>query len=264
MTSGYKSTEDIYTHIDICRKCIHDENIFNTFKIQPAYTRVLEHCSIDVAVIAIKELSKKIDLTKIDWTLVAENDKIGSPVLYNFKKYMDSVKLDNYMFSPSTIQYVYQAVDILTDFVEKDQKKDIKIVEVGGGYGGLCKTINVIAPIFGITISKYYLIDLPDVCTHQNKYLKQLGITNFVVVPFNTVESSKIIQEHDLFISIYALGEFTNDTILFYINNVIVYSNHVYIWWNLTKEHEYFKNYRHLKTGILHNHPCGLDMKIID
>ena len=124
MISGYESNESIYTHVKVCRDCITDNNVFNNFKQHPDYVRILEHCSSKIATNAINQLWQRCDLNTIPWAKVRDNDRIGTPTLYDFRPYMERhVVLDDYKFSPSTIQYIYQAHDILSDFSKKILKK---------------------------------------------------------------------------------------------------------------------------------------------
>ena len=56
------------------------------------------------------------------------------------------------MISPSTLRYIQNALDISYFYGEGDLNK---IVEIGGGYGGLCKTINCLCD-FG----EYHIYDM--------------------------------------------------------------------------------------------------------
>ena len=179
------------------------------------------------------------------------------------KNEINSPDITSYYFSPSTIQYIYQSYDILTKFTHQSDKKEIKIVEIGGGYGGLFKIMKDVAPLFGITIKHYTIIDLPDVTKHQKFYLEKLGVTDFSVVPSNESDVKNInASEYDLLISIYALGEFSHQLCEFYTNTLTKHIPHLYLWWNMTEVHEYYDQFPRETTGILHDHPAGKDIKI--
>jgi putative sugar O-methyltransferase len=47
-----------------------------------------------------------------------------------------------------------------------------RVVEVGGGYGGLCKTLSVVCDF-----DEYILVDLPEAVAVQEKYLKNFPET---------------------------------------------------------------------------------------
>jgi putative sugar O-methyltransferase len=52
-----------------------------------------------------------------------------------------------------------------------DAFNDVPFIEIGGGYGGLCFWIK---KVFGGSLSKYYIIDLPWVNTFQAFFLKKV------------------------------------------------------------------------------------------
>lgn len=111
------------------------------------------------------------------------NDLTGNPIIYNWGNDM--------YYSPSTLQYIAVLVNLVKKFGSLD---GLKIIEIGGGYGGQAKTIfDVYRPFI------YHIVDLPEVCELQNRYVKDiaacLGVTQAPDV------------EYDLFISNYALSE---------------------------------------------------------
>jgi putative sugar O-methyltransferase len=234
--------ESIYTHIDICRQSLVDENIYNNFKNIPEYTKILQHCPQSIANKALPFIiNEKVN---IPWDIIQKNDQIGNPKVFEFV-INDKILL----LSSTTILYVYQALDIL--LIHKN--KSLSIVEIGGGYGGLCFILFVLAPLFNVVIKDYTIIDIPDVLLHQEKYLNDINIISNKKIYFKSCfEISSSEKSYDLCISIYALGEFTRTSIDNYYFNLVSKCLSVYLWWNLSEIPQYFheNNYNHIKTGL--------------
>lgn len=97
----------------------------------------------------------------------------------------------------------------------------IRIVEIGGGYGYLAKLI-----VERVKVECYHIIDLPEVCDLQRRYLK-----GYPVDCFTTPTGGR----YDLVISNYALSEIPDNRV--YVDMVLRKSKHGYITCNT----DYFK-----------------------
>ena len=64
-----------YTHINICKEALVDDNIFNNFKKMPEYTYVLEHTSEYLGQEYLKLIFKehKNNAILLDWKKLKEN-----------------------------------------------------------------------------------------------------------------------------------------------------------------------------------------------
>jgi hypothetical protein len=189
------------SYTTFCEKAVTDENLFNSFKRNPSYTYVLEHVTKELGEKYIIQMVSKYEkyLSKLQWNKIMTNDIIGNPITYDFSNVMRSyISLNSYIFSPTTLRYVYTALDILS----KVTKKSIKIVEIGGGYGGQCKILFDIASLFDIVIESYTILDLKYPNMIQKKYLDRCGIE----INCLTVDNYKLSEIH-LLISNFALSE---------------------------------------------------------
>lgn len=152
----------------------------NNFKRDPRLTKIFEHTSIEQGKAYLNHILKT-DSKVLD--NIFTNDLQGNPVIYDWGNGL-------YM-SPSTLQYVA----VLNNLIDKFGRLDFKsIVEVGGGYGGQCKTILDI-----YAIKRYCIVDLVPVLNLQSAYLKN----NFIEYH----DGPAVGGELDLFISNYALSE---------------------------------------------------------
>jgi putative sugar O-methyltransferase len=155
------------------------------FKRDPRLTKIFEHASIEQGAAYLSLILKQTpELFKHTFT----NDLYGNPYLYEYI-------LEYGYFSPSTLQYIGVLSNLVTKFGSLD---GMRIVEVGGGYGGQCRTVlDVFKPV------SYTIIDLYEVVELQKKYLDGLD-----------VKLTSIIMKdycYDLFISNYALSEIPNN-----------------------------------------------------
>jgi len=185
--------ERLENYLQACRDAV--KNI-TTFKRDYRLQVVFEHCTYEIAeshcVNVLEHGYFKDRMHKFT------NDFFGNP------------RFKHKGFSPSTWQYI----SVLTNLVKHFGSLDgMRIVEIGGGYGGQCRTIfDLYKP------ECYHIIDLPEVCSLQRKYCPAECYTQ----PTG--------QEYDLLISNYALSEIDNNKL--YIDEVVRKSEHGYITCN--------------------------------
>jgi hypothetical protein len=207
---------DSKDYINTCEKIVENDENFSNFKSSEKYNIILEHVDQELGLQYfdhIQKFGKEIYEEKFDNFF--ENDLIGNPrqFLYGDKK-----------ISPTTLRYIKNVLDLSS--ICGDQEIS-KIVEVGGGYGGLCKTLSVLC-----NFEKYINVDLPQVLKIQQKYLKNFSeiYPKIEFVSCNELEDTSNI---DLFISNYSLSELTIETQLNYYNKLIKNSKLIYITYNL-------------------------------
>ena len=171
------------TWLDEYLQACRDANM-NTFKRDLRLNRIFEHAGIEQG-LAYLDLIKSNNPQLLQHKFT--NDDTGGAQVYDYG--------NGHVFSPSTLQYIGVLSNLITRFGSLD---DMRIVEVGGGYGGQCKTvIDVFKP------KVYTIVDLPEVTALQLKYLTDTGARVMSVPPTG---------KYDLFISNYALSEIPNNT----------------------------------------------------
>lgn len=166
-----------------CRDFVADDERFANFKRDPAYQKVLEGNEVVVGEIALKSISEiggyPLLLEKL--ARFKENESVGNPALHTYPIVGE--------VAPSTLRYVNSYLEIarlLNVFVPKT------VVEVGGGYGGLYKTLSVI-----YDFDSYTLIDLPEAQELSAKYLNE----------FNLPLTDAVPDTFDLFIADSSMAE---------------------------------------------------------
>ena len=96
-----------YTHADVCKRALVEDNIFNTFKQIPAFTKILEHTSQNYAEQYINLLFEQYKeyANQLDWKKLKENDIIGNPNIINFPGLVNKS-------NPSIGRYPFFAPDV--------------------------------------------------------------------------------------------------------------------------------------------------------
>ena len=230
---------------------------FSMFKQDRRYQIVLEHVSETHGASLWKFLTNKVSKNIIsEFTF---NDSVGTPRVYNY---------DGVIISPTTLRYIKSFYYLKELF---GSLNGFKILEIGGGYGGLCSILNQ-----AYDIENYTIADLPQVCNLQKKYIETLWKNKEKKINFTTISSmSDLIdcQQYDLVISEFALSELDMDIQEKYIDKIssikrgYIASNACYDravqFFNKAKMYNNFDFVKLLKSqnaslrGIYDSHPSG-------
>ena len=196
-------------YLNVCNYAANSDEFFKQFKSHPAYRHVLEHVSYEEGQQYLKEIG--IDyLDKLEE--VKENDSLGSPVIYEYPSVGE--------ISPTTIRYIKNTSDIINKFGNSFDS----IVEIGGGYGGLCKVLSSF-----IKFEQYLLLDLEECNLLSRKYLSHFDLPT---LSYRSEEIDEIDENFDLLISNYAFSECHKEVQQDYIKRFIKKSNNFYIMHN--------------------------------
>ena len=196
-------------YLNVCNYAANSDEFFKQFKSHPAYRHVLEHVSYEEG----QQYLKEIDIDYLDkLEEVKENDSLGSPVIYEYPSVGE--------ISPTTIRYIKNTSDIINKFGTSFNS----IVEIGGGYGGLCKVLSSF-----IKFEQYLLLDLEECNLLSRKYLSHF---NLPTLSYRSEEIDEIDENFDLLISNYAFSECHKDVQLDYIERFVKKSNNFYMMHN--------------------------------
>ncbi len=203
------TAEDTTPYAEICLEAVNDDDVFKSFKRDPRYTAILEHVSPEHGERYFNGIMRyDVDEDLID--VFKENDKYGNPQVVQYDEPFGKV-------SPSTLRYVQNTLDI-AHFVGEGELN--KIVEIGGGYGGLCKTISCLCDF-----DEYHIYDIEPASKLQKKYLSNFDVGKKVA--FHSTPEK--IEDVDLVISNYAYSELNLQLQNTYYDNVIVNAKRVYM-----------------------------------
>jgi len=206
-------------YVNACIEAVDDEN-FSNFKQDPRYRHILEgglKITFDYFLNKIKTLdNNSIFFNNLE--LFRKNDLYGNPDLY------DDPKIGK--FSLTTLKYVYNALE-LVEYVKDSQIN--KIVEIGGGYGGLAVVLSGM-----LDFCEYTLIDLPETCKLVDKYISNYDDLKLKVKTLSCYDVDEYdFSNTDLTIAINSLSECNIDYQMKYFEKIISKSKYSYIIRNL-------------------------------
>lgn len=222
-----KENKRLYNECAKLNKSLSIEEMY--FKSDPDYRVVLEHVSRDHGQEYINNTKSQFsDIFEnnkdLIFSLVSQNDKYGKPIKHKYE--------DFGQVSPTNLRYVYQSLVILSH-MKDNNINHANVIEIGGGYGGLCFYIHNLCQLFEISIDSYKIYDMPDVLELTEKYLRALDI-----------EINKEEPKKDSFlISNYAFSELSEEIRKTYSDQVIKpFVSFGFMAWNFIDIYEDFCN----------------------
>jgi len=206
------SLSDNQVYPNFCLKASHDMTVFSTFRMHPVYRAILEHVSSKHAQVYLNEILKYPEFSS-HWESFKINDKWGSPKL---KKYQGIGHI-----SSTTLRYVKVLNDLRLNF--KDLS-NLKIAEIGVGYGGQCRIINSI-----YKPKKYTLVDIKPALMLAERYLDNYILHS--AMEYKTMNELEPAR-YDLVISNYAFTELPRMIQDVYLKKIILHATSGYITYN--------------------------------
>jgi putative sugar O-methyltransferase len=191
-----------------------NEKTFSTFKQDSRYKEILEHTDYECGKFYLDEIKKnKVVYNNIK--LFSKNDDYGKPEIFEYKEIGK--------YSPSSLRYI----KVLADLIDRFKcLNNLRIVEIGGGYGGQCLVIKTF-----FDLKSYKIFDLPEVLLLTDRYLR---INHIQSVEFQTLD--EFVQSDgiepwscDLIISNYAFSEINSKVQMTYLNKIILKSKMGYM-----------------------------------
>lgn len=215
---------DIYTNY--INSILHQDVEQWSFKSAPEYCWVLEHVSEEQGYSYLNEIITHFnDMFYTNKEYLIELCKINDIYGKTNKRYFK----DFILCSPTNLRYILQSLLILK-FITDCNLNKLDIIEIGGGYGGLCFFIHKLAHLFKVTINSYSIFDLKSASSLQEKYLNKLEIPNINCVQLDEFTG---LKNNSFLISNYAFSEFTTDLRERYSKEIInPYTSHGFLAWN--------------------------------
>lgn len=214
---------DLYTiFVNYVEKIVETENLV-FFKGVPDFQYMLEHVSARHGADYLELLGSTPITTEQIKTYCCINDRIGAPMKASYS--VGSV-------SPTSLRYLYHAHLALTHFKESVGAKPFHIVEVGGGYGGLCLAISFLASSYGVQIASYTIVDLDPIGALQKLYLAEHSL-EFPVEFVSASTYGRDIQAQPLaLISNYCFSEIQEEHRQRYIEELLPKTSAGFLAWN--------------------------------
>jgi hypothetical protein len=206
------SVTDNELYPQACLEASHDFRAFANFRRHPAYVEALEHVSEAQGRGCLEIISQDAQILAA-MQAFRSNDDFGNPTLCEFPVVGT--------FSPTTLRYVKILADLKSHFKNLD---DLRIAEIGVGYGGQCRVINGF-----FKPAAYCLIDIVPALGLAQRYLD-----NFVLhstMSYMTMNELPVL-ESDLVISNYAFSELRRPIQESYLRKVVKSAKRGYITFN--------------------------------
>ena len=161
------------------------------------------------------------------------NDSIGKPHKYEFKGFTHC--------SPSNIRYIYHSLIIL-HYIKQLNLNNLDLIEIGGGYGGLCFFLSNISKLFGISFNSYTMFDLHEPSQLQHKYLSNLKLGDVKCVTIDNYVNVGL-QKDSFLVSTYSFSEIPMSAQHEYTSKILnTYVSHGFIAWNNIDVYEFIEN----------------------
>tara|TARA_Y100000389_G_C17461176_1_gene521828 strand:+ start:275 stop:1942 length:1668 start_codon:yes stop_codon:yes gene_type:complete len=173
------------------------------FKRNKKYTYMLEHCSSKFGGDYLNNILREFgeifkDNNELMKELISKNDSIGKPSKF---RYSETITC-----SPSNLKYLYHALLALQTMKIKKMCKN-SVIEIGGGYGGLCFYMTSLAHLFDVVISTYNIFDLEMPRKLQDIYLQKMGVKNFRTVDLWSPSIDNDLEKNSFMVSEFAFSE---------------------------------------------------------
>jgi hypothetical protein len=203
---------------DFVWRAATDSKVFARFRRNRAYTRILEHVSSDLGEQYLSRISEPV-LREICLNSDIA-DKIGSP---------RTARYEGREISPSTPRYGKVANDLARLFPDFCSLQTI--CEIGVGFGGQARILCEYTARIGGSLSRYDLVDLPEVLMLSRRYLEHFHFSNEFVYRSKT-EIGTSGGGFDLAISNYAFSEFEKPLQEEYLKKILLKSGRGYLTMN--------------------------------
>lgn len=182
---------------DILRK-----NDLSSFKSNGNYTYMLEHVNAEQGRKYLEYIQRETGLSDSEIrSFCVLNDSIGNPNRVTFSNTLTC--------SPTSLRYIWHAYTALKHFHMFDEV--VNIVEVGGGYGGLCLAVNMVAEKIGLKVNSYTIIDLDAPSRLQEAYLVNFPLSFPTFFHKADTYGSGIEQKNLYLISNYCFSEIDDE-----------------------------------------------------
>lgn len=208
-------------YLDACFMAAKNDKDFENFRRDSSYGVILEGGSFQIGMERFERLSSSGGLDWLNANLeeFKKNDNFGNPLKWNFEFHESPL-------SSSVINYANDAFEIANLIgISKIQK----IVEIGGGYGGLCRILSSV-----VSFDQYILIDQPQPLALAKKYLDSYPHLANKISYISSFDKEKIkkLSDIDLFIACNSIAELNEREQEFYNNYIILKSDLSYIVYN--------------------------------
>ena len=200
-----------------CLDAAVSDEAFCSFKQNPRFNLHAEFYTYEEGAAFLEKILKEAPFLTQKFELFRNNDTIGAPCVFDYQEFG--------YFSPTTLYYAKFAAELTHEFGALD---GYRIVEIGGGCGGLCKIISDIA-----NFESYTLVDLPECLELAKRTLNALGVKKVYYLTPELVNE----KEYDLIISDYGFSLYGSKMQKQLIQKVLANSRRGFLACNFFSKH---------------------------
>lgn len=213
MSDWLTSNEKISRYNDALKRGVTDDATFKRFRRETGVREIIEGLPDVVGHGYHAKLISQVgdEFIRTNWNRIVRNDAVGDPMLVELPPHGKAAS--------TTMRYAWNVVDMDKHGVKLE---DVDIVEVGGGYGGLCRMIHEFHKP-----RSYTIVDLPEALALAKRYLAEFNIKPTLVSCYEYMQ-----RPIDTFISNYALTELTKDVQGGYVNKLMTHAVCGYVTYN--------------------------------
>jgi hypothetical protein len=216
-----------YAYSQYVGSIVDDNKTELNFKSNSDYRQILEHLTKVQGREYLECIFSLTSITKDEIIqFCALNDAIGTPIKEEYNDYLLDV-----LVSPSSLRYILHAHLILTH-MNAIGNMNADVIEVGGGYGGLCLSMYFFAPKYGICINSYKICDLPNIIRLQKIYLNRVNPKLNIDFVDATSFGANINCKNMFLISNYCFSEISKENQDSYRQFLFPKISHGFMAWN--------------------------------
>ena len=204
----FSSVSHLNNYDTFCSNALNSK-MFHQFRRLNKLKTIVDTVTYEQGFLYLSHIEKNYPFLIKDFPSFFKNDEVGSPIRFTYSYGT---------FCPTTLRYIKTAGDIQSLF---PVEQPLTIVEIGGGYGGLCRILHELLPI-----KKYIIIDLPYALQLTKKYLDYFHLKNVEFLSFENLSQDIFC---DLLISNYAFSECTKKYQKLYFEKVLQHANSGYM-----------------------------------
>jgi glycosyltransferase involved in cell wall biosynthesis len=223
-SGGRSSISDTAAYTDFCQRASESEAVFRTFRADPTYTLVLEHVTERQGREYIDVIERDNPQLLLEVERFRTSDQFGSPRVHEYPGIGT--------ISPTTLRYVKVLSDLMKLFGDLT---DMRIIEIGVGYGGQAKVITD-----KFRVGSYTLVDLDAPLNLARRFLASSGVEG---LEFRTTDQLDPSRQYDLVISNYAFSELSREIQDEYLARIVRRARSGYMTVNFISQEHNIKSY---------------------
>ena len=203
-----------------CARAAERDDVFARFRREPVYTFVLEHVGPELGAQYLAHALGHTPELAEHFERFRTSELHGGPVTHPFPPYGE--------LSPTTLRYVKVLSDLIQLF---GPLTDMRVAEIGGGYGGQCKILEDV-----YRVRDYLIVDLAPCLALAGRFLERCRVPTFTL---KTADRLPADGSYDLVISNYAFTECTRSVQETYLERILRRSRRGYITGNVIAPRSY-------------------------